>query len=1089
LQTSCYKSGGFYRICRRIERLHPAALAHIDEHPQVLEGRKLVLIIDQFEQWLHAHRGRPEGSLADALRHCDGGRLQCVLMIRDEFVGKIDRFMGLLGVEIQRGVNWEWVDLFDPDHARRVLTEFGRAYDRLPADLNELTGQEQAFLDNVISDLKTDEEKVVPVQLSLFAEMVKGKPWTPTTLKEVGGAAGVGMSFLEENFGEQTTNPATRPHRKAAINVLKPLLPEAGAELRTHKCTETDLLAASGYAKRPDRFPKLMHILDTELRVISPTEPPISSEDTDEDLKDSQDPYYHLTHDYLVPSLHRWLTQKQRETWRGRAELRLSERSALWRSNPENRRLPTWWEYLNILVLTRRREWTQTQRRMMRRSTQVHGVRAALLLVLAAVLSALAYEANGRIRAATLIENLSAAPTSDALDRIDPLAAYARWTQPRLAELAEIDATTEPEQRARLHARLALVTSTPQYVGPLVEVLLDASPPTVEVVCKRLGECQQKTEIEKSLWSAVWRDKPRRGLNAACALAQYASNDRQSWEPVCANVAAKLVTELARNPRDYDVLVRLLAPVRRKMSEPLGHLARDTLRTELERETALNVLVEYAKDQTDVLCDVLLDADTARFSRLLPLVKDRGAEAITCLQTELQKPLRPEETEEARERLGQRQANAALALLRLEQPDPVWRLLEHHSDPRGRSWFVARLPSYGIEPQILLSRVDPRVTDERAVEVQRTLLVTLGQFDEKALKLEHRDKLTLDVVNLFRDHPDPGLHGAAAWLLSKWQKTSQREEASEELLESERQLGNRAPDDRRRWYVNGQRQTLVMLSADSFRMGSPDQEADRYPNEVLHTRQIGRTFAIGTTEVTRGQFATFLKDTRGAVSADRYRKTVEDYAPTDDCPAVAISWYSASEYCNWLNKQEGVPEEQWCYEPNTRGEFGSGMRIKANHLQLTGYRLPTEAEWEYACRANTITAYAYGAAVSLLDSYAWYEENGDRKAHPIATRFPNAFGLFDTHGNVWEWCQNAYGEYSGNDDSPERGMFVDDDVPGGAVTDDTKRVLRGGAFYFPAPYVRSAYRLDRQPDDRLDGSGFRLARTLPYPTLASSLEE
>ena len=134
------------------------------------------------------------------------------------------------------------------------------------------------------------------------------------------------------------------------------------------------MLEASGYADRPRDFDDLIHILDPELRLITPTDPEGSDE------RGSSRPrragrYYQLTHDYLVHSLRDWLTRKQRETRRGRAELRLAERSALWNAKPENRHLPSALEWANIRLLTKKKDWTEPQRKMMKRAGRVHGVR------------------------------------------------------------------------------------------------------------------------------------------------------------------------------------------------------------------------------------------------------------------------------------------------------------------------------------------------------------------------------------------------------------------------------------------------------------------------------------------------------------------------------------------------------------------------------------------------------------------------------------------------------------------------------------------------------------------------------------------
>ena len=129
--------------------------------------------------------------------------------------------------------------------------------------------------------------------------------------------------------------------------------------------------------------------------------------------------------------------------------------------------------------------------------------------------------------------------------------------------------------------------------------------------------------------------------------------------------------------------------------------------------------------------------------------------------------------------------------------------------------------------------------------------------------------------------------------------------------------------------------------------------------------------------------------------------------------------------------------------------------------------MPTEAQWEYACRAGSKTRYCFGDDESKLGEYAWYDENSDDKTHPVGEKKPNAWGLYDMHGNVWEWCQDRWrhGYYK---ESP-----VDD--PTGAAT-GSFRVFRGGSWYYPAGYCRSAYRGSVEPRDGCDNLGLRVSR-------------
>src|SRR5262249_20613964 len=157
-----------------------------------------------------------------------------------------------------------------------------------------------------------------------FAEMVKGKPWTPAALRRLGGTEGVGVAFLEETFSAAAAPPPRRLHQKAARAVLEALLPEPGADLKGHLRSRQELQDAAGYAGRPREFAELVHILDTELRLVTPTDPEGAFEQgAGAVARGAASPSYQLTHDYLVPALRQWLTRKQRETRQGRMELLL----------------------------------------------------------------------------------------------------------------------------------------------------------------------------------------------------------------------------------------------------------------------------------------------------------------------------------------------------------------------------------------------------------------------------------------------------------------------------------------------------------------------------------------------------------------------------------------------------------------------------------------------------------------------------------------------------------------------------------------------------------------------------------------------
>ena len=174
--------------------------------------------------------GRENTELVAALRQCDGEHVQAIVMVRDDFWLAASRFMRDLEIRLVEGENGALVDLFDPRHARKVLTAFGRAYGALPEKTRRSANEQSHFWINPSRAGRG--RQVISVRLALFAEMVKGKPWTPATLKEVGGTEGVGVTFLEETFIVSAAPPEHRLHQKAAQAVLKPSFPRAAPTSR-----------------------------------------------------------------------------------------------------------------------------------------------------------------------------------------------------------------------------------------------------------------------------------------------------------------------------------------------------------------------------------------------------------------------------------------------------------------------------------------------------------------------------------------------------------------------------------------------------------------------------------------------------------------------------------------------------------------------------------------------------------------------------------------------------------------------------------------------------------------------------------------
>jgi formylglycine-generating enzyme required for sulfatase activity len=231
---------------------------------------------------------------------------------------------------------------------------------------------------------------------------------------------------------------------------------------------------------------------------------------------------------------------------------------------------------------------------------------------------------------------------------------------------------------------------------------------------------------------------------------------------------------------------------------------------------------------------------------------------------------------------------------------------------------------------------------------------------------------------------------------------------------------------------------FVSIPVGSFQMGSTNGDADERP---VHLVSLSG-FDMSAYEITQGSYKEVMRTNPSKNTGD------------DNLPVENVSWWDAIKFCNALSVKAGL---QRCYNENT-GDCD---------FSKNGFRLPTEAEWEYACRAGTTTKYYTGDEESDLEQAGWYRNNKNKKSetHPVGKKIPNAWGLFDMHGNVWEWCNDWYASYSSRDSNNPLG-----------ISNELNRVIRGGSCTNFADYSRSANRNNTTPGSRYGYVGFRIVR-------------
>jgi formylglycine-generating enzyme required for sulfatase activity len=300
---------------------------------------------------------------------------------------------------------------------------------------------------------------------------------------------------------------------------------------------------------------------------------------------------------------------------------------------------------------------------------------------------------------------------------------------------------------------------------------------------------------------------------------------------------------------------------------------------------------------------------------------------------------------------------------------------------------------------------DPKTTDTRRGAVLRLVRDKHRQLPE----LEQFCEKILAETGL-----DGGLQESAIEILARFGRTPQ----------SRRGPGGEQPQPGDVRVDERTGVTLVWIPPGKFRMGSNKGDGDERP---VHSVTLTQGFWIGRYVVTNEDYRRFLEDQQIAVEPPKFWDDRKFNQPKQ--PVVGVNWSEAMKYCEWA-----------------------------------GGRLPTEAEWEYACRAGSPSEYCYGDDVTRLADHAWYAANSGMQLQPVGGKKPNDWGLHDMHGNVWEWCFDSMPEYREQNEEDPVGADVE------------SRAIRGGSWNYGARLVRCACRLQGSPRVRVYNLGFRLVR-------------
>jgi formylglycine-generating enzyme required for sulfatase activity len=699
-----------------------------------------------------------------------------------------------------------------------------------------------------------------------------------------------------------------------------------------------------------------------------------------------------------------------------------------------------------VPILGRRPGALERFARAVKRKPVVSALLASVVLLACVLIAMMSINLHQRrqMSAAALVDSIATADAQSIPQLLARVSVDHRAILPLIRNDLSISA---PGEAKWVNLLVANLMADPAADGePLLDYLPRAHPTEVPVIVVALSPRSQA--LRAPLWRMLLDERAgdEARLHLACLAAQMSPDDPQ-WSTIASTVTRALVHQ---HPLDIGTLSAALRPARVALVPSLVAMTRDTHLEPLARHAAIGIIARFAADQPDVLLDLAVQAEPDEFRLLLPALEPHARSILPQLDVIAREGVSIEEISkepavqtkheidsayDARER---RRANALVLVWRLGDAEPALKALSRSGDPGLRAWLIELLAPLGVSSDSLWEQAR-NAKDNR---VRQALILAIGQS-----AIQNSDRIDLprlipEIAKTYREDPNAGVHSACAWLL----KT--RLDSGAIVTE----IGS-APlpiSEARQWFVGANAHCFVVLRGPvTFTMGSAPGELLREPDEDLHDVRLEHSFAIADQEVSVAQFRQFRPD----------QFVHQRFSATEDCPMNNVSWFDAASYCRWLSEREGIAEDQMCYPP--QDQITGGMKLPANFLQRTGYRLPTEAEWEYACRGGVAASRPCGEGGELLTRYAWYLSNSDDHAWPVGTLKPNDFGLFDMLGNVLERCQDGMQSESS-----------------GVVSDTDLRQLRGGEFGAASHNLRSARRHANLAVDRWASVGFRVARTV-----------